>query len=151
MPMHPMSEMDQWTRGRVSRPTRYKLLPIPTPSLCQFLPGHSSHSDRLHASTETQFTASQVTFSSPRSPSETFPTPLQVKGYAEYSASPRCYRGFCQVCGSGVVWRSEDSPEEMEVLTGTLDEDVLLGMYFAFLLSLPGSSSMLVRCLLLLL
>lgn len=50
-----------------------------------------------------------------------------------------------------MVWRSEDSPEEMEVLTGTLDEDVLLGMYFAFLLSLPGSSSMLVRCLLLLL
>ncbi|CUS13483.1 unnamed protein product [Tuber aestivum] len=45
--------------------------------------------------------------------------------YREYSASPGRFRGFCDKCGTLLTWRSEASPNEIEITTGSLDESVL--------------------------
>lgn len=47
--------------------------------------------------------------------------------YAEYESSPSVFRGFCNRCGSTLVWRSDKDPEEVGFTTGTLDEEVLIG------------------------
>lgn len=40
---------------------------------------------------------------------------------AEYASSDHGRRSFCQVCGSTLFWRSEQSPERIAVTLGTLD------------------------------
>lgn len=39
----------------------------------------------------------------------------------EYASSDHGRRSFCQVCGSTLFWRSEQSPERIAVTLGTLD------------------------------
>lgn len=41
----------------------------------------------------------------------------------EYSHTPNNYRGFCSKCGSSIYWRTDNF---FEILTGTLDKDVLV-------------------------
>ncbi|KAH8822720.1 Mss4-like protein [Flagelloscypha sp. PMI_526] len=56
--------------------------------------------------------------------------------YAEYESSLGRFRGFCSRCGSTMLWRSTLPPEggesedEFEILAGTIDEHILLGMLF---------------------
>ena len=52
-------------------------------------------------------------------------SPRSLSSYTEYSATPGNYRGFCKACGSTLLWRSDSTPEEVEILVGTLDEEVL--------------------------
>jgi hypothetical protein len=63
--------------------------------------------------------------------------------FTEYNATPGNYRGFCTQCGSSLSWRSEQTPDEIEILTGTVDEEWLIGDRTARVrseeLSLPGS------------
>ena len=40
----------------------------------------------------------------------------------EYRSSPPALRGFCADCGTGLTFRSEDSPDEIDVATATLDD-----------------------------
>ena len=47
--------------------------------------------------------------------------------YAEYSSSSGVYRGFCNNCGSTLLWRCDKEPEEVGITTGTLDEKWLIG------------------------
>jgi hypothetical protein len=48
----------------------------------------------------------------------------------DFHSSPDHYRGFCSACGSTLYWR-EHGPsgevQELGILSGTLDEEVLLG------------------------
>lgn len=37
------------------------------------------------------------------------------------------FRGFCKTCGSPLTFRSQGSAEELEITTGSLDEEVLAG------------------------
>ncbi|KAF9036054.1 hypothetical protein BDZ89DRAFT_471540 [Hymenopellis radicata] len=46
---------------------------------------------------------------------------------SKYSATPGITRGFCNQCGTCLSWYNEAVPEEFEIMTGTLDEDVLMG------------------------
>lgn len=39
----------------------------------------------------------------------------------EYASSDHGRRAFCQVCGSNLFWRSEESPDRIAVTLGTLD------------------------------
>jgi hypothetical protein len=39
----------------------------------------------------------------------------------EYASSEHGRRSFCQVCGSTLFWRSEESPDRIAVALGTLD------------------------------
>lgn len=39
----------------------------------------------------------------------------------EYASSDHGRRSFCQVCGSTLFWRSEESPDRIAVTLGTLD------------------------------
>lgn len=50
-----------------------------------------------------------------------------MKNYAEYSSSPGCFRGFCNHCGGTLLWRSEKSPQEVGITTGSIDEKSLIG------------------------
>ncbi|KAI9889949.1 MAG: hypothetical protein M1814_004672 [Vezdaea aestivalis] len=44
-----------------------------------------------------------------------------------YESSPGVLRGFCSRCGSTLYWRTEQAPNEIGILTGTLDPEVLRG------------------------
>ncbi|KAL7268602.1 hypothetical protein RUND412_008770 [Rhizina undulata] len=46
--------------------------------------------------------------------------------FREYCSSPGIYRGFCESCGSGLTWRNEAKEGEIEIFTGTMDEEVLM-------------------------
>ena len=54
-------------------------------------------------------------------------SPTTLPSFAEYSASAGKHRGFCTTCGSPLTFRSDDCPGEVEVTTGSLDEEVLAG------------------------
>ncbi|KAL8721263.1 MAG: hypothetical protein Q9225_002005 [Loekoesia sp. 1 TL-2023] len=47
--------------------------------------------------------------------------------YKEFSSSKGVYRGFCSSCGTAFSWRSEETPDELEILIGTIDEKWLIG------------------------
>ncbi|KAF4152393.1 hypothetical protein CNMCM6936_002974 [Aspergillus lentulus] len=47
--------------------------------------------------------------------------------YAEYRSSENCLRGFCSKCGSSLLWRNEERPEEIDLFLGTVDEEWLVG------------------------
>lgn len=48
--------------------------------------------------------------------------------YKEYKSGPKSYRTFCNQCGSGLTWKSgEMLPGKTILMTGTLDEEVLIG------------------------
>lgn len=67
---------------------------------------------------------SQISWCSPgsHSPSITPPSPFK-----EFSSSAKGRRGFCAECGTALSWRADDLPEELEILTGTVDEAFLIG------------------------
>lgn len=113
MPMHQLPQMDRRPSIQHPRPPRClhpSLTPPPQPKhLLTLLPPHP---------------ASQLTIP---------PTPSHLSHYTEYSALPGCHRGFCNRCGSTILWRSDDSAGEVKIMTGTLDEDVLLGEWGAVL------------------
>lgn len=46
--------------------------------------------------------------------------------YKEYRSSETCLRGFCVQCGSSLLWRTEQKPEEIDVFLGTIDEKWLV-------------------------
>lgn len=50
-----------------------------------------------------------------------------LQSFSEFSATPGVYRGFCKRCGSPLTYRSEESPEELEITTGSVDGEVLAG------------------------
>ncbi|KAF3169978.1 hypothetical protein TWF225_011192 [Orbilia oligospora] len=60
-------------------------------------------------------------------------TPSQItwtcedRSFREYSSSNGVFRGFCQTCGSTLSWRNTKTPAEIDIFSGTLDEDVLIG------------------------
>ena len=41
---------------------------------------------------------------------------------ATFNSSDKAARGFCADCGTGLTFRSEDSPDEIDVATATLDD-----------------------------
>ncbi|MCJ1345123.1 hypothetical protein MMC31_003328, partial [Peltigera leucophlebia] len=47
--------------------------------------------------------------------------------FKEYSSSATCYRGFCSNCGGSLTWRTDDRPDEVEIFTGSVDEECLIG------------------------
>ncbi|KAB8070407.1 Mss4-like protein [Aspergillus leporis] len=47
--------------------------------------------------------------------------------YKEYRSSEKCLRGFCSECGSSLIFRSEETPKELHVFLGTIDEKWLIG------------------------
>jgi len=50
-----------------------------------------------------------------------------VSKFKEYNSTPGCYRGFCTECGGMLSWRSDATPEELEITIGTIDEKWLIG------------------------
>ncbi|KAF9020336.1 hypothetical protein BDZ89DRAFT_1020268 [Hymenopellis radicata] len=44
-----------------------------------------------------------------------------------YSATPGFVRTFCKQCGSWLTWANMNEPESVFILTGSIDEKVLLG------------------------
>lgn len=68
--------------------------------------------------------ASQIKWSSPASPS---PSDTPLGPFKEFSSSAKGRRGFCAECGTSLVWRDKGAPEEIEILTGTVDEAFLIG------------------------
>ncbi|KAF2459741.1 Mss4-like protein [Lineolata rhizophorae] len=47
--------------------------------------------------------------------------------YKEYASSPRRFRGFCNQCGTSLIWRSEDDTRTFDLFLGTVDEKWLIG------------------------
>ena len=47
--------------------------------------------------------------------------------FREYSASKGAYRGFCSTCSGPISWRSDSTPDEIEVFVGSIDEEILIG------------------------
>jgi len=39
----------------------------------------------------------------------------------EFNSSQHGRRGFCRVCGSTLIWRSEETPQRIALALGTLD------------------------------
>lgn len=68
--------------------------------------------------------ASQINWFSAGSPSPSATPPGPFK---EFSSSAKARRGFCAECGASLSWRRVDVPEEIEILTGTIDEVFLIG------------------------
>lgn len=46
--------------------------------------------------------------------------------YKEYRSSEACLRGFCNQCGSSLLWRTEENPDQIDVFLGTVDEKWLV-------------------------
>jgi len=69
---------------------------------------------------------SNLTWSRPSLPrdSESSAPPSPFK---EFTSSPGVRRGFCGNCGSTMSFRREDTAEEIEICTGTVDEKWLIG------------------------
>ena len=72
-------------------------------------------------------TPAKLTWPSSRDPEAGTSSPKGLDNYAEYSSSPGVYRGFCNKCGSTILWRCEKEPEEVGITTGTVDEKWLIG------------------------
>ncbi|KAF3911470.1 hypothetical protein ABW20_dc0106093 [Dactylellina cionopaga] len=49
------------------------------------------------------------------------------RSFREYSSSTGVFRGFCQTCGSTLSWRNVKTSAEIDLFSGTLDEEVLTG------------------------
>ncbi|KAF3905796.1 hypothetical protein AA313_de0205049 [Arthrobotrys entomopaga] len=49
------------------------------------------------------------------------------RSFREFSSSQGKFRGFCQACGSTVSWRNVKTPLEIDLFSGTLDEEFLNG------------------------
>ena len=47
--------------------------------------------------------------------------------YKEFSSSKGVYRSFCSSCGPALTWRSDETADEIEILSGTIDEKWLIG------------------------
>ncbi|KAL9605164.1 MAG: hypothetical protein Q9219_000098 [cf. Caloplaca sp. 3 TL-2023] len=47
--------------------------------------------------------------------------------YKEFSSTKGVYRGFCSSCGAALVWRADETADEVEVFIGTIDEKWLIG------------------------
>jgi hypothetical protein len=48
--------------------------------------------------------------------------------YTEFESSPGRFRGFCNRCGSSLIWRNgEDKEAEFDLFLGTIDERWLVG------------------------
>ncbi|KAL8656857.1 MAG: hypothetical protein Q9226_002506 [Calogaya cf. arnoldii] len=47
--------------------------------------------------------------------------------FKQFSSSKGVYRGFCSSCGCSFTWRSDATPDEIEILIGTIDEKWLIG------------------------
>lgn len=45
----------------------------------------------------------------------------------EFASSPHGRRGFCASCGSSISWRHEETPQEIELFLGSVDEKWLIG------------------------
>ncbi|KAI9796890.1 MAG: hypothetical protein M1833_005939 [Piccolia ochrophora] len=60
---------------------------------------------------------SQITWAKPTAPNP----------FREFNSSPGCYRGFCSNCGSSLTWRSEAEKDTIELCTGSIDEELLIG------------------------
>lgn len=116
-------------------PISYAPCLIPHHLFQHYHPAHQAISlpiAALEAKIDQMYLASQVTYSSSSSKS-TSSDPKALSNYGEYSAKSGCYRGFCKICGSFITWRGDETPDEVEILLGTLDEEVLLGEYGALL------------------
>ncbi|KAK1141017.1 hypothetical protein N8T08_009674 [Aspergillus melleus] len=75
-----------------------------------------------------KFTASIYAQILPLSTTQLSPRHLSTfDTYKEYRSSETCLRGFCSACGSSLSFRSEDAPDKIYILLGTLDEEVLVG------------------------
>ena len=72
-------------------------------------------------------TPSRVTWFSHTQPAEKTASPSDLPFFTKYSASAGRYRGFCKTCGSPLTWRDEKEPDELEILTGSVDGDVMAG------------------------
>lgn len=72
-------------------------------------------------------TPSRVVWFSQSHPVEKTASTSELQSFAEYSATPGKYRGFCRTCGSSLTWRCEGSPDELEISTGSVDGDLLKG------------------------
>ncbi|KAL6718552.1 hypothetical protein ACLMJK_004644 [Lecanora helva] len=57
------------------------------------------------------------------------PSPTTLTSYTTYTSTSTHHRGFCSTCGSTLTWRADSTPDEIEILIGTLDEDVLRGKW----------------------
>ena len=62
-----------------------------------------------------QLKPSQITWDSP------------TQSFSEYNSTPGNYRRFFSTCGSTMTWRGDCFPDEIEVMTGSLDEKWLIG------------------------
>ncbi|MCJ1465394.1 hypothetical protein MMC07_004012 [Pseudocyphellaria aurata] len=67
---------------------------------------------------------SQVHWFSPGSPS---PSATPLSPFKEFLSSAKARRGFCAECGTALSWRHVEVPEEIEILTGSVDEAFLIG------------------------
>jgi len=47
--------------------------------------------------------------------------------YSEYKHTEKTTRSFCSKCGSGLTWRSTDQPDLLILMSGSIDEDYLVG------------------------
>ncbi|KAL8787802.1 MAG: hypothetical protein Q9213_001989 [Squamulea squamosa] len=47
--------------------------------------------------------------------------------YKEFSSSKGVYRSFCSSCGCAFTWRSDETPDEVEMMIGSIDEKWLIG------------------------
>ncbi|OAG42921.1 hypothetical protein AYO21_02872 [Fonsecaea monophora] len=47
--------------------------------------------------------------------------------YKEYQSSETAVRSFCSQCGSGLTWRIIGVDDMIVIMTGTLDEETLIG------------------------
>ncbi|KIX08455.1 uncharacterized protein Z518_03111 [Rhinocladiella mackenziei CBS 650.93] len=47
--------------------------------------------------------------------------------YKEYKSSQEATRSFCSQCGSGLTWRIDSVDDMLVIMTGTIDEEFLIG------------------------
>ncbi|RPB28384.1 hypothetical protein L211DRAFT_818000 [Terfezia boudieri ATCC MYA-4762] len=45
--------------------------------------------------------------------------------FQEYMSSPGCFRGFCEMCGTTLTWRSKRTGDKVDIMLGTVDEECL--------------------------
>ena len=69
---------------------------------------------------------SNLTWSRPSLPLDS-EDPIPPSPFKEFTSSPGVRRGFCGNCGSTMSFRHENSAQEIEICTGTVDEKWLIG------------------------
>lgn len=50
--------------------------------------------------------------------------------FTEFQSSLGTKRAFCSVCGSSLIWFTDDIPDELIIFVGTIDEMVLIGKVY---------------------